>query len=237
MASPSKPSVEGVGPLGVLLLDTRFPRGPGDIGNAVSYDFPVILKTVEGATVDRVVRSSDPSLLSPFVLAAKELEAQGACAITTSCGFLAPFQADVAEALDIPVFLSALIQIPLAYMMTRRRVGVLTANSENLSTPYFRAAGVPDDLPMSVRGLETKPAFRGWIFDEGDRVDTEAVQQEVLDTARHLMASHADIGAFVFECHNLAPYAPAVAKALRRPVFDIISFAHWVYTTMAKRVF
>jgi len=87
-------------------------------------------------------------------------------------------------------------------------------------------------------GLETKPAFHAaWILEDSDRVDTGAVQQEVLDAARDLMAAHPDIGAFVCECHNLAPYAPAVAKSMQRPVFDIISFAHWVYGAMAKRDF
>ena len=237
MVSPSMPTIAEVGPLGILLLDTRFPRGRGDIGNAESYDFPVLLKTVPGATVDRVVKTSDPTLLSPFITAAKELEALGACAITTSCGFLAPFQAEVTDALNIPVFLSSLMQIPLAYLMTRKRVGVLTANRENLTARHLRAAGVTADLPLSIIGLETKPAFHAWILQDGNRVDTRAVQQEVLDAARHLMAAHPDIGAFVCECHNLAPYAPAVAKSMQRPVFDIISFAHWVYGTIAKRDF
>ncbi|WP_089940687.1 aspartate/glutamate racemase family protein [Candidatus Entotheonella palauensis] len=225
------------GPLGILLLDTRFPRGPGDIGNAASYDFPVILKTVPGATVDRVVKTSDPALLTPFIQAAKELEAQRVCAITTSCGFLAPFQAEVTEALRIPVFLSSLMQIPLVYMMTRRRVGVITANRENLTDPYFRAAGVPADLPLAISGLEVKPAFRTWILEDSEHIDTEAVQREVLEAAQELADTYSDIGAFVCECHNLAPYAPAVAKAMSRPVFDVISFAHWVYSSMAKREF
>ncbi len=229
--------MDEVGPLGILMLDTRFPRGRGDIGNAESYDFPVVLKTVPGATVDRVVKTSDPTLLSPFIQAAKELEAQGVFAITTSCGFLAPFQAEVTQALSIPVFLSALMQIPLAYMMTRQRIGVLTANSENLTEPYFRAAGVPADLPLSIMGLETKPAFHDWILEDRDRIDTQAVQQEVLEAAQALFEAHPDIGAFVCECHNLAPYAPAVAKAMSRPVFDIISFAHWVYSTISKQEF
>lgn len=226
-----------VGPLGILMLDTRFPRGPGDIGNAASYDFPVVLKTVSGATVDRVVNTGDPTLLTPFIQAAQELEAQGACAITTSCGFLAPLQAEVTDALSIPVFLSALMQIPLVYMMTRRRVGVITANSENLTEPYFRAAGVPADLPLAVVGLEAKPAFRAWILEDGEHIDAQAVQREVLAAAQALFDTHSDIGAFVCECHNLAPYTPAVAKVMSRPVFDVISFAHWIYSSMAKRKF
>ena len=42
--------------LGILTLDTKFPRIHGDIGNAGTWPFPVIFKIVEGATSDKVVR-------------------------------------------------------------------------------------------------------------------------------------------------------------------------------------
>ena len=75
------------------MLDTRFPRPRGDIGNALSYDFPVRYKIVRGAHATRIMGDHpDAGLLEPFVVAAQELEAEGVKAITTSCGFLAPFQ-------------------------------------------------------------------------------------------------------------------------------------------------
>jgi hypothetical protein len=36
--------------LGVLMLDTRFPRPRGDVGNATTWPFPVRYKIVNGAT-------------------------------------------------------------------------------------------------------------------------------------------------------------------------------------------
>ncbi len=62
--------------LGILMLDTRFPRIPGDIGNALSFPFPVLYRIVEGASPRRVVEEADPSLLEPFVAAAKEHKAR-----------------------------------------------------------------------------------------------------------------------------------------------------------------
>ena len=58
--------------LGIVLLDTSFPRIPGDVGNAASYDFPIRLKTIAGATVQRVVFEADLTLLGAFIDGARE---------------------------------------------------------------------------------------------------------------------------------------------------------------------
>ena len=108
-------------PIGILMLDTKFPRIFGDIGNAETFSFPVRYKRVVGATPQRVVKEADPSLIEPFIEAAKELEQKGVSAITTSCGFLAIFQDYLADAVDIPVFTSSLIQVPLVYRMLKKK--------------------------------------------------------------------------------------------------------------------
>ena len=220
--------------LGVMQLDTKFERIPGDIGNAASYDFPVNIKIVTGANVQRVVIDGDPSLITPFLEAAKELEAQGVFAITTSCGFLAPFQNEIAAAVNVPVFLSSLLQIPLAHALTQGRIAIVTANGQTLLERHLRAAGVPESIPLAIKGLQDQPAFYDFIYNEAEKIKPRQIEQEVLGAAQALMADYPDIGAFVFECHNLAPYAPAVAEATGLPVFDIIAFAHWVYSTRAK---
>ena len=206
------------------------------IGNSASYDFPVMLKTVRGASVDRVVIQSDPTLVELFVEAGLEAQEEGACAITTSCGFMAPFQAEVAKALKIPVFLSSLPQISLAYLMTQRRIGVLTANGDALTERHLSAAGVPADLPISIRGLDENPAFYHWIYEDGP-ADHDAIQQAMIDAANSLLEEDPVLGAIVCECHNMAPYAPAVARVTVLPVFDVISYAHYIYSTLNKREF
>lgn len=224
-------------PLGILRLDTRFPRIPGDIANPSSYSFPVTIKVVPNAVFSRAEKVGDEEVLALFLEAALELEADGVFAVTTSCGFLSQYQSQIATALKVPVFLSSLLQIPLAHLMTGRRVGVITARAETLTEDHLRASGWRPDIPLAVGGLEGRPYFAGSILDDAEDISPEHIQNEVMDTARELSEIHPDIGSFVFECHNLAPYAGMVAEEFQKPVFDIVAMAHWVHANVIKRGF
>ncbi|MFZ4411330.1 MAG: aspartate/glutamate racemase family protein, partial [Paracraurococcus sp.] len=90
-------------PLGILMLDARFPRIPGDMGNAGTWPFPVLYRVVRGASPDRVVLQGARGLLPDFIAAAQDLVAQGAEAITTNCGFLSLFQREIAAATGVSV--------------------------------------------------------------------------------------------------------------------------------------
>ena len=103
--------------VGILVLDTRFPRMPGDIGNAGTFDFPVRYHRVAGASSEGVVRGNQGDLLPLFVEGARALEREGVRAITTSCGFLASHQAELAAAVRVPVFTSSLLLVPLVRRM------------------------------------------------------------------------------------------------------------------------
>lgn len=223
--------------LGILMLDTTFPRISGDVGNASSYDFPVKMKTVVGATVQRVVFDADPTLTELFVASARELEAEGVAAITSSCGFLSPLQAQVAQSVGIPVFLSSLMQVPLAHSMRPGRVAILTANEHSLSDVVLRAAGIPEGMPIVVGGMQDVPAFRDPILYNGADLQVEEIEAAMLALVNRLLHTHPDIGSFVFECHNLAPYARAVQTATGKPVFDVIDFATWIHNSIEKRPF
>lgn len=223
--------------LGVLLLDTQFPRIPGDVGNPASYPFPVRLLTVPGATVQRAVYEADPSLLDQFIAAARQLEAAGVSAITSSCGFLSPLQESLARAVSVPVFISSLLQVPWVYQLTRKRVGIITASGASLTPAILEPAGITPAIPIAIAGLETSAAFRQPILENSATLDKAAVERDVVSTAQHMMAEHPELGSFVLECHNLAPYGHAVRQATGKPVFDVISFAEWVYLAIEKRVF
>src|SRR5258706_3283914 len=99
--------------LGVLMLDTRFPRLAGDVGNAASFSCAVEYAVVRHASVARLVAAEpDARLLGPFIDAGRELIARGCDRITTSCGFLVLWQAPLAQALAVPVLSSSLLLLP-----------------------------------------------------------------------------------------------------------------------------
>ena len=125
--------------VGILVLDTQFPRAPGDIGNATTFDFPVLYHRVAGASSDQVVRGTGRELLPSFIEGARALEREGARAITTSCGFLARFQSDLAAAVSVPVFTSSLLLVPFVHRMLApgRAVGILTVDASSLGPAHF----------------------------------------------------------------------------------------------------
>ena len=223
--------------IGVLTLDTVFPRIVGDVGNAKSYDFPVKFKTVKRATVTRVLKG-DKALLLPFIEAAKELEQEGVSAITTSCGFLSPFQKAIAKEVKVPVFTSTLMLLPLVHLMIgqNRKVGIITADSSSLTPSHFEGVGA-SDVPMVVEGLQNTREFAACFVKNGSSLDPEIVEREIVGAARRLVKKNPDVGAIVFECANLAPYSEAVNRETGLPVFDIITFIKMIHnaTVMSNR--
>lgn len=222
--------------LGILMLDTTFPRLPGDIGNAKSFPFPVRYKRILGASPKRVVEEADPSLLEPFIAAARALEAEGVRAITTSCGFLALFQQELAASVNVPLFSSSLLQIPLLYEIFGRRgkVGVLTARSASLTELHFRNCGV-QGIPLAVAGMDEQPEFTRVFLDKSEpgmepRLDVERAEEELKNVAAALAAAEPEMRFIVLECTNMPPFKKAIQEASGKPVFDIISLAGFLHS-------
>src|SRR5215217_1417688 len=137
-------------PLGILMLEARFPRIPGDMGNGTTWPFPVMFRVVRGATPERVVLEGARGLLPDFIAAARELVDLGAEAITTNCGFLSLFQRELAEAVHVPVATSSLMQVPWvqATLPPGKIVGIVTVSGATLTPAHLESVGVPPDTPV-----------------------------------------------------------------------------------------
>jgi len=214
-------------PLGILMLDARFPRIPGDMGNAQTWPYPVLYRVVRGASPEKVVLQAGQGTLTAFIDAALELIDQGAEAITTNCGFLALFQQQLSERLNVWV---------QATLPPGQRVGVVTVSRQSLTPAHLAAVNLPADLPMA--GTENgREFFRVLIKAEKNDMDVTLARADVVDAARDLVARHPEVGAIVLECTNMPPYAADVQAATGLPVYDIYSMINWFHTGLRPRRF
>jgi hypothetical protein len=222
--------------IGLLRLDTAFPRPVGDVGNPNTFGFPVRAKVVRGATATRAVHGPAGALLAPFVAAGRALADDGAVAIATSCGMLAPFQRELAAALPVPFAASALLQLAwLAPILPGgRRAGVITIDAAALGAHHLRAAGAPPDTP--VAGIAPDGELAGVIFGDRPHLDRDLADAEVLDAGRRLCAAAPDLGAIVLECTNLPPYRDALMRATGLPVYDSNTLLRWLWAGAARPV-
>ena len=206
-------------PLGILMLDTRFPRIEGDVGNPASFDFPVIFRTMQGiGSADAVAAHPDrPRVLAALKANAEALAAAGAIGLSTSCGFLALYQKDLEQVSPVPVATSALL---LIRTLAGKKVGVITASAENLTPAHFAAVDAPTDTP--VAGLPADSSFAATFLRNGLTLDRDAVEAEAIAAGRALLRDHPGIDAIVLECTNLPPYRKALEDALGVPVLDVL---------------
>ncbi len=201
------------------MLDTRFPRIEGDIGNPASFDFPVIYRTMQGIGPDDAVNAHPdrPRVLAALKANAEALAAEGAVGLSTSCGFLALYQKDFERVSPVPVATSALLLIA---KFGRKKVGVITASAKNLTPAHLEAAGAPGDTP--VIGMPTDGSFAATFIRNGTTLDRDLVQAEAVAVGKELLRRQPGLEAVVLECTNLPPYKPALEKALGLPVHDVL---------------
>ena len=219
--------------VGVLMLETNFPRPLGDIGNEQTWDFPVRFRTVGGASAQKVVLEDPRALLDGFVQVGRELISDGCTGLTTSCGFLALMQDELKDALGVPFASSPLMQLPLieALLPTNKEASILTISKESLSAAHLRAAGARDDVP--IEGLPRSGTFATAIFDDSPEMDFATCRTEICETAERLVSRRETVGAIVLECTNMAPFAADIAKITGRPVYSIVSFLNWFQAGLA----
>ena len=243
--TPSRPTTLARGgkalygaPLGILMLEARFPRIPGDMGNATTWPFPVLYRVVRGATPEKVVLQGARGLLPDFIEAARDLVRLGAEAITTNCGFLSLFQNELAAAVAVPVATSSLMQVRWvqATLPPGKHVGVVTVSGSTLTPAHLESAGVPLDTP--VVGTENgREFFRVLIKAEKEDMDIALARQDIVDAGRELVSRNPDVGAIVLECTNMPPYSAALQAEVGLPVYDIYSMINWFHAGLRPRSF
>ncbi len=223
------PTMTATRPVGVLMLQTRFPRLPGDIGNPETFAGRVLYRPLDGAVVARAVRADgvDPALTHQAVAAAKALAADGAGVIATSCGYLGAIQHDLAEAVDVPVIASALVLLPSlrAIFAGRGPIGILTFDSRRLRPVHFARTFDPAD---PIEGIETGSTLYPAITQDRPDFDRDGAAADALAAAARLADRRPRPAALLLECTNLSPYRARLAAATGLPVFDLVQAIAWL---------
>ena len=219
--------------LGILMLDTRFPRPLGDIGNPATFEqlqIPVCYRTVQGASPQRVVRGSSALALQPFVDAAMELIEQGASLLSTSCGFLARYHCELQAAVPVPVVSSSLLWLS-SPELSGERCAVLTIDA--LALDAHQLTGVGADTATPVGGVAPGCEFQRRLLGNEATMDLLQAEQDVVAAALALVRAHPEVTTLVLECTNMPPYAQAVAAATGKRVEHIVSLLEKRWSTAA----
>jgi aspartate/glutamate racemase len=205
------------------------------VGNPKTFPFPVVYEKVEGAIPLRVVKERDRYLLPSFIEGAKTLQGSGVKAITTSCGFLAIWQKEIASAVDIPVFTSSLLQVPWVHQITGRRgrIGILTVDASALTEAHFEGVGA-SGIPMVVRGMNPEGEFYRVYIGNSPNIDVSKAGREMAAEVSALINEHPDISGLVLECANMPVFGKVVRDIVRVPVFDIVTLTCFIWASISR---
>ncbi|MGI9350245.1 MAG: aspartate/glutamate racemase family protein [Rhizobiaceae bacterium] len=231
------PQDESLPVVGILMLESRFPRIPGDIGNPKTWEFPVKYEIVQDATPYKVVCDRAKGLLKNFVEAGNRLAEGGAGVLTTSCGFLSIYQEELSRELPVPVLSSSLMQVGLVNQILPpgQQAGVLTISSSSLSKEHLQLAGVPDNTPIGT--TEGGQEFTRVILNDEPDLDVDKARQDNLEAALQLKNENPQMGAIVLECTNMSPYARDIALLTGLPVFGIVTLVNWLRAGLVPNSF
>lgn len=211
--------------VGVIMLNTRFPRLPGDIACSLSFDAECKIIRLDKSRVANIVQDQIASeLIEEIVSAALQLQTDNATIITTSCGFLGLIQKQIQARLRVPFVASSLSLIPLLRTLfgANTPIGVMTFDSTTLGKQHFTGSW---DQHICIAGIENGQELHSVIKNDDTTLNRELAQRDALAAADSLLEQGARC--LLLECTNLSPYKPAIRKHTGLPVFDLVDTINW----------
>ncbi len=217
-------------PNGLRQLETLV----GNSTNPASYDYPVRFNPVRGANVHTILENPDREVLRTMIGDARMMVAEGIRAISTSCGFNAIFQQELAAAVDAPVFTSSLLQVPLVQRThgPASEICVLTANAAALRAEHLSSVGIESTERLHILGLEECPEWNRMFAQPDSDVDLAMIEREIMGTALRALKRYPATRAFVLECTDLPPYSAMIRQRSGLPVFDFITMVNYLHSSL-----
>ncbi|MCG6911817.1 MAG: aspartate/glutamate racemase family protein [Deltaproteobacteria bacterium] len=216
--------------LGIIILDDVYPGFPGDVRNASAYPFPIQFEVAEGVDIKALVVDQDKSpCLAPIQQAARKLERMGCRAIAAECGYFAYFQKEIAAHVDVPVFMSSLLQVPWAQQIVGpdKVVGILVAEREYIYDDHLLAVDIEIGSNYVIAGAEDDydcPEFEH-LWSQNNRTSPpgavyEKAERDFVAAGTAFFEAHPDMGAMVLECTGFPPFARALQHEIGIPLFS-----------------
>jgi hypothetical protein len=231
--------------LGIILLDDVYPGFPGDVRNASAYPFPIQYEIAEGVDIQALVWEEDKSpCLEPIKRAAQKLERMGCRAIAAECGYFAYFQKAIAGYVEIPVFMSSLLQVPLAQQLIGpdKEVGILAARKGLMTQAHLEAVGIQPGSNYVLAGAEDDghcPEFEN-LWNAHTRPDPpqayyDKAEEDFGALAAEFYQAHPHMGAMVLECTGMQPFARAIQRQIDIPIFSWGTLLDYAYSVVVHR--
>ena len=231
--------------LGIIILDDIYPGFPGDVRNASAYPFPIQYEIADAVDIQALVREEDKSpCLEPIQRAARKLERMGCRAIAAECGYFAYFQTEIAGCVDVPVFMSSLLQVPLAQRLIgpEKVVGILMGEMNYLTQAHLEAVGIQPASNYVIGGATDDGRCREFqnLWHESVRPDPpraayDKMAREFLDVAVDFYRAHPSMGAMVLECTGMQPFARALQRKIDIPLFSWGTLLDYAYSVVVHR--
>lgn len=220
----------------------KVPRGlrqleklKGNSTNPQSFDFPVVIERIQGACAETIIQHPNRQVLGTMINRARELQARGIKGITTSCGFNAVFQKEIASAVKIPFFSSSLLQLPYIRSVygNDRDIIVITARKANLKPEHFFATGTTDLSHIHIYGMreESKEWLKMNTYFDAE-IDIEILYKDFVKIAEKALCDQPDAAAFLFECTDMPPFSQLVRGVTGLPVFDFVTMTNYFYAAV-----
>jgi len=229
--------------IGLVQMHVNLAMMPGNMGNATTFDFPILYRRMNAENVfDVMADEPTQNFTDAIVEAAQWLELQGVRAIMGNCGFFGCYQNAVKTRINVPFFSSSLMMLPMMVqsMPGNRKVGVITANGPTLKqVQAIENCGLSledKENRIVVMGCENGPEFSGAIMANTGKYNPAKVEAEIVAVAKNMVAEN-NIGAILLECTELSPHAVAVQNAVRMPVWDYTTLTKWIYSGCIRRPF
>jgi hypothetical protein len=231
--------------LGIMLVDEVYPGFPGDVRNASAYPFPIQYDVVADVDIVKLVVEEDKSpCLGPTLESARRLQRIGCRAIAAECGYFAYFQREVAAELEIPVFMSSLLQVPLMQQLVGagNQVGILCANRSHLRDEHLRSVGIDPASNLAIAGTaddyETPQFDSLWVAakrPDEPRSDFDAAAADFTRVCKDFVARNPEMKAILFECTGFQPFARIVQREIGLPIFSWSTLLDYAYSVVVHR--